>query len=128
MKYSLYFIMTLAAIQTFNSHATMIQGQIAEEIIEGFMITWTTENWAMEAQSYTNGGTTFTYPEDFFTATPRPFVTITSGSHAANQFYVAEVTANSTTSATVKVYFYDNGTVSEASTGSVAVSLVAYGD
>ena len=82
-----------------------------------------------DALSYVNGGITITYPTSFFNNTPSILITIelTGLAYSTEQLVVAEVTANSATSAMVRVNVYDGLVISEAATGDVKVHFRAVG-
>lgn len=79
-----------------------------------------------DRQDYINGGLTFTY-NSLWSTIPRVWITVELVSPASpTDTYVAVVSSNSAASTTVLVYRISNGgTVVEASSGEVKVSLLA---
>lgn len=79
-----------------------------------------------DRQDYINGGLTFTYNSLWLTI-PRVWITIELVNPASpTDTYVAVVSSNSAASTTVMVYKISNGgTVIEASSGEVKVSILA---
>ena len=85
-------------------------------------------NIASDAQPYITGlgGVTFAYPANWFTQPPIVQISLQQDSvHPTTQTFVAEVSANSTTSTTVMVYQVNAGLVNEAPTGVITVCLLA---
>lgn len=78
-------------------------------------------------ESYTTGGTVFTYSAPF-TIPPVVAVTVETLVPTTGTTYMYEVSANSTTSVTVMVFQSNSGTVNEADPGSVTVHVIAIGD
>ncbi len=86
-------------------------------------------NFYSGSLSYVNGGITFTYPASFFSMVPSILITIELAglAYSAGQLVMAEVSVNSTTSATVRVNVFDGLTVSEAASGDVIIHFRAVG-
>jgi hypothetical protein len=106
-------------------------GIIIQEIITTGMTERVALNYVADQQAYTNGigGITFSYPVGWFNQPPFVQISIIQNAgHPTTQAYVAEVSANSTTSTTVMVYLVNSGVVNEAATSSVTVALWAVDD
>ena len=87
---------------------------------------------ASQKLSYTAGGLTFTYPTGLFTMIPMLRVALqTNAAHADTITYTAEISANSSTSATIMVYKFTTTlglvSIAEAATGDVTIHFVAAG-
>lgn len=81
-------------------------------------------------QDYTAGGTVFTYTSGIFALTPtvRVAVVLKNATYSTGEVYVAVITANDPTSATVRVNKISaGGTVVEAATNDVTLHLLAVG-
>lgn len=87
---------------------------------------------ASQKLSYTAGGLTFTYPTGLFTMIPMIRLAVqANAAHADNITYTAEISANSSTSATVMVYKFTTTlglvSIAEAASGDVTIHFVAAG-
>lgn len=87
---------------------------------------------ASQKVSYTAGGLTFTYPVGLFTMVPMIRLAVqANAAHADTITYTAEISANSTTSATVMVYKFTTTlglvSIAEAASGDVTIHFVAAG-
>jgi len=103
---------------TFGFLSRMIQTDRTMEIVYlPFLTDW---------QDYTAGGITFLYPPDLFATTPIVQVSLKQiAAHPSTETYTAEIVSTSPTSTTIMVYNITAGIVSEATTGSITVCLLA---
>ena len=128
MKQLKYILITLI-ISTIPCYGIMICGFLTRSIITSNSIQRSPLGYANNEQNYTTGGTTFTYPNNFFTLPPIVQISIKQNiSHPVTKTYVAEISANSVNTTTVIVYQISAGVVSEAATNSVTVCLFAIDD
>ena len=105
---------TTAQIATFESQA---DGLIRNETALCFIDT----------ASYVNGGTTFTYPAGLFSSTPTIRVSLEENgtTYSTSQVFVAEITASSSISATIRVNLVTTSVITEASNDAVLVHFYA---
>jgi len=81
----------------------------------------------VDTASYVNGGTIFNYPTGLFSSTPTIRVSLQENltAYSTNQVFVAEITANSSTSTTIRVNLVTASTIIEASNDEVIVHIFA---
>ena len=126
MKYGLILI-TALTLQNITSYSVMTIAKITVEIEADGMIQRFPSTIATEELSYVAGGVVFNYPIDTYTIAPNVAITVAAAPHASSITYTAELTANSTTSSTVRVYKISGGSVTEAASGEVNVIISARG-
>lgn len=124
-------LITLITIIIFSATYTcygQAVGSLLREEITTNMVVRSRINYMTDEQVYTTGvgGITFNYPAGWFTQTPIVQISLEqNSSHPTNLAYVAEVSANTTTSTTIMVYQINSGLVNEAPTGVITVCLFA---
>lgn len=135
MKRIIVFILALTQIHIFADPTTgyLLVNSVADGLARSF-----TTNFYSDTESYTEGGLTFTYPPGYWTyqkflpSPTIPRITITVELNAApspTDTYSAVISSTSSASVTVFVYRISNGgTVTEASTGEVNVTIFAVDD
>ncbi len=81
-----------------------------------------------DAQSYTQGGLTFTYPAGWFKETPKVKLGLEAGSltNLDSVIVTTIITSNMAEQLTVRVNIFDGSTVREAKTGEVIVHMAAH--
>src|SRR5579864_4269200 len=102
MKY-FYIVLALNLLPS-----TMCYGQaygiITQTVIDTDSIQRFDLNYFSDAQLYTTGGITFTYPVGLFSVAPLVIASIQTTSHPSTETFTVEVSANDATSATIMVY------------------------
>jgi len=114
-------------------YGQQVHGFIMQTIVTPDSVQRSNLNYVSDEQTYVTGGVTFTYPVGLFSVAP--FVNISiqpTTPHGNTQTFTAEISANSASSATVKVYHLVTNAglveISEAATGSVIIHFFAIGD
>ena len=81
----------------------------------------------VDTASYSNGGTTFDYPPGLFLSAPTVRVSLEENgtAYSTNQVFVAEITANSSASTTIRVNLVTTSTITEASSNEIIVHIFA---
>src|SRR5260221_5123675 len=103
----LNYILIIITFFSMPCHAVMAYGFLDRSVILQDREERSPWGFVSDAQTYTNGvgGITFTYPANIFTSPPCVQVSIVQNAgHPDTQAYIAEVSANSTSSTTVMVY------------------------
>jgi len=109
--------------------ATMSVGLVTQNITLNSSISHVNLAFASDSQNYMAGGITFNYPNDLFTQSPFVHISLQpNSSHNATETFTAEISTNNASSTTVTIYNISAGVVSEASTNSVTVYLLALAD
>lgn len=126
MKY-IKFLVLLISVTHFFSCKAMSIATITVEVITANTIERIPAYIVSDKQSYTNGGLVVNYPVGLFTTTPIIRLAVEAAPHASSITYTAEISSNSTASATIMVYKITAGTVTEAATAEVTVNFVAAG-
>lgn len=126
MKY-LIFLVFILTTQFFNCSG-MATFDMSLVVITTNTISKSPAYLVTEQQSYTTGGTLFTYPSGLFTSAPTMSVTVEDPSPSSSIVYTAEASNASATSATIMVYANSSGVMAEAPNGSVTVHVIAIGN
>ncbi len=84
-------------------------------------------SYFVDVVSYTNGSVTFNFPATLFSDPPIIKVSLQIA-YSTSQAYVIQITANSATSATVRVNLLTTSTITEASDDEVMVHILAIGN
>ncbi len=81
----------------------------------------------VDTASYVNGGTTFNYPSELFSNAPTVRISLEENStaYSTSQIFVAEITANSSASTTIRVNLVTTSTITEANNDEVTVHIFA---
>lgn len=127
MKHLKYLIIILNFF-SMPCYAVMAYGYLERTVIFPTRDERSQWGFVSDAQPYTNGigGITFNYPAGIFTQPPCVQVSIMqNAAHPNTETYVAEVSANSTSSSTVMVYVINAGVINEAPTGVITVCIFA---
>jgi hypothetical protein len=128
MKYIIKLITFTAVLCNISCYG-MITAAITQEIITTSTITRSPLHIVIDAQTYTTGGITFTYPVGLFTLPPFVQVSVQSPSHPMDQAYTVEIENHSASSTTVMVSLVQTVgpavVVNEAPNLSVTVYLLA---
>ena len=117
----------------YMTYAVQIIGETLEvqEPSPGFF-QYTTIGWLNDSGAYTNGGTTFTFPTNWFRTgvTPYVVVSVQPATYAAGEAFIAEITSVSNTAVTIrvnKISTSGGGTtftsVAEAATNDVTLAI-----
>lgn len=107
---------------------TMDVGELTEYelIYPGFFET-DYAYWASDSQDYVNGGITFTFPEGFFSDTPRVFVTVEVFNYSQQGIVSAQIVYVDATSVTIRLNVVAGSTVGEAQNNTAKISIFAVG-
>ncbi len=131
MKFLHYFIIT-AVLAIPSCYGIQTYGKIERNIINGNTTMRLNLPYVNDKEAYTSGGTTFTYPLNWFSAPPTVQVSVqATAPHPATEMFVAEIVANSDSSTRVMVYHVNSIpslSITEAASGDVDVCLLAIQD
>lgn len=113
-----------------NADNTDMHGFTTQEtiVIPDVLVQTSEIPWVARIVPYTNGGITITYDEEVFTEPPIIFASLQVGTYDDTVAYTPVVTANSTTSTTIRVNVANGVSVAEAATDSVTVMIYAFGN
>jgi len=102
--------------------------QIFESQADG-LIRNSTAYCFVDVVPYVNGGVTFNYPPGFFSIAPAITADLQENgiTYSTSQVFVAEITANSSTSTTIRVNLVTTSTITEANDNDVIIHFCAAG-
>ena len=129
----MHILLILHMISTPLCYGQLSYGFITQTVINSDSIQMSDLNYVSDEQTYVTGGVTFTYPVGLFSVAPFINVSIQPTTvHGNTQTFTVEISANSATSATIKVYHLVTNAglveISEAAAGSVTIYFLAIAD